>query len=331
MRMNDRSRLGCTMLCLLCKLTRASKMLHWTIRSSDLEATLNFTTQVLGMRVLRHEENDSPCPIRCNGAFDTWWSKTLVGYGPEDQAYALEVIYNYGVDHYTRGNGLERFELSLPNIKLSLAEAMARGFFTEEIKGGALSITGPDGYVFHLRNQTDPNRDPFDAVVINAKEPMAVAAWYMLMFSMQVHHDIDLDYKFHRYPEHTNGLSFKGQNSVKLIVEPVAEAPTPSVWDGRGAIGAPGNHIKSINIKLNLDDPTQIMHPLQELEEKLGTLYIIVMQDPTGQELALVSIETFDSSVREATNYIGPDWQLRQVLHQRALETLEAKRNKDEI
>jgi catechol 2,3-dioxygenase-like lactoylglutathione lyase family enzyme len=64
---------------------------HWVIRTSDLEKTLNFTSSVLGMRVLRHEENDKPCPITCNGDSPTAWSKTMVGYATEDQAYALEV------------------------------------------------------------------------------------------------------------------------------------------------------------------------------------------------------------------------------------------------
>ena len=40
------------------------------------------------MKVLRHEENDEPCPLTCNGVFDTPWSKTMVGYGPEDTSYA---------------------------------------------------------------------------------------------------------------------------------------------------------------------------------------------------------------------------------------------------
>ena len=60
---------------------------HWVIRTSKLEATLDFLKQVLGMRVLRHEENDEPCPITCNGDSPTAWSKTMVGYETEDKAW----------------------------------------------------------------------------------------------------------------------------------------------------------------------------------------------------------------------------------------------------
>ena len=36
-----------------------------------------------------------------------------------------------------------------------------------------------------------------------------------------------------------------------------------------------------------------------------------VLRDPAGYEMCLVSVETFDPAVREATNYVGPDWSVR--------------------
>ena len=71
----------------------AQRLLHWVIRVSSLEDTVGFATEVLGMKVLRHEENAEPCPLTCNGVFDTPWSKTMVGYGPEDGSYALELTF----------------------------------------------------------------------------------------------------------------------------------------------------------------------------------------------------------------------------------------------
>ena len=46
------------------KTASSQRALNWAIRVSDLEATLNFTNSVLGMKTLRHEENDKPCPIK---------------------------------------------------------------------------------------------------------------------------------------------------------------------------------------------------------------------------------------------------------------------------
>lgn len=42
----------------------------------------------------------------CNGPYDGKWSKTMVGYGPEDRNFVLELAYNYGVKAYAYGNGL---------------------------------------------------------------------------------------------------------------------------------------------------------------------------------------------------------------------------------
>ena len=45
--------------------TRPGPAAHYVIRTSDLNATLSFTSAVLGLRVLRHEENPEACPITC--------------------------------------------------------------------------------------------------------------------------------------------------------------------------------------------------------------------------------------------------------------------------
>ena len=61
--------------------------------------------------MLRHEENPAACPITCNGDYPVPWSKTMVGSKPENEAYALEITYNYGVEGYSRGTGLSSFEV----------------------------------------------------------------------------------------------------------------------------------------------------------------------------------------------------------------------------
>ena len=108
-----------------------SRVLHWVIRVTSLEDTVSFATDVMGMKVLRHEENDEPCPLTCNGLYDTPWSKTMVGYGPEDTNYALELTYNYGITSYARGEGLKRFVFSIEGAAVVLERARARGLIVE--------------------------------------------------------------------------------------------------------------------------------------------------------------------------------------------------------
>ena len=51
---------------------------------SDCNVTDCLLKDLLGMKVLRHEEFDSGCPATCNGPYNNLWSKTMIGYGPED-------------------------------------------------------------------------------------------------------------------------------------------------------------------------------------------------------------------------------------------------------
>jgi hypothetical protein len=40
-----------------------------------------------------------------NGAFARPWSKTMVGYGPEDEEFVFELTFNYGIVKYEQGHG----------------------------------------------------------------------------------------------------------------------------------------------------------------------------------------------------------------------------------
>lgn len=75
--------------------------LHWVFKIGDLKQTLDFYEGSFGMHVHRHEEFASGCEATCNGPYGGSWSKTMVGYGQEDENYALELTANvrsYGVD-----------------------------------------------------------------------------------------------------------------------------------------------------------------------------------------------------------------------------------------
>ena len=39
--------------------------------------------------------------------YDGKWSKTMVGYGAEDDHFAVELTYNYGIKAYEKGNDFQ--------------------------------------------------------------------------------------------------------------------------------------------------------------------------------------------------------------------------------
>ncbi|PIO71789.1 hypothetical protein TELCIR_06303 [Teladorsagia circumcincta] len=56
------------------------------------------------MKVLRHEEFEEGCKAECNGPYNGKWSKTMVGYGSEDDHFVIELTYNYEIGSYRLGN-----------------------------------------------------------------------------------------------------------------------------------------------------------------------------------------------------------------------------------
>ena len=73
-----------------------ARALHWVFKVGDRTAEVGFLRDTLGMRVLRHEEFAEGCAAACNGPYAGRWSKTMVGFGPEDSHFVLELTYNYG-------------------------------------------------------------------------------------------------------------------------------------------------------------------------------------------------------------------------------------------
>lgn len=49
---------------------RPCRPLHWVFKVGDLEATVDFYTEIFGFKVQRHEEFDKGCEATCNGQMD---------------------------------------------------------------------------------------------------------------------------------------------------------------------------------------------------------------------------------------------------------------------
>jgi len=79
--------------------------LHTMIRVKDLDESVRFYTELLGMKELRR--NDVP---------DGKYTLAFVGYGDEKAHTVLELTYNYGVDEYEQGTAFGHLALGVPDI-----------------------------------------------------------------------------------------------------------------------------------------------------------------------------------------------------------------------
>ncbi|HIK53625.1 MAG TPA: lactoylglutathione lyase [Synechococcales cyanobacterium M55_K2018_004] len=122
------------------------RMLHTMLRVGNLEESLKFYCDVLGMKLLRRKDYPS-------GEF----TLAFVGYGDESDHTVLELTYNWGTDHYDLGNGYGHIALGVDDIYATCEEIKRRGGkVTREpgpMKHGSTVIAfveDPDGYKVEL-------------------------------------------------------------------------------------------------------------------------------------------------------------------------------------
>jgi lactoylglutathione lyase len=92
------------------------RILHTMLRVGDLERSLRFYTEVLGMRLLRRR--DYP-----EGKF----TLAFVGYGDEADTAVLELTYNWGVDKYELGTGYGHVAVAVDDAYKACEEVKRRG------------------------------------------------------------------------------------------------------------------------------------------------------------------------------------------------------------
>ena len=92
------------------------RILHTMLRVGDLERSLRFYTEVLGMRLLRR--NDYP-----EGKF----TLAFVGYGDETDTAVLELTHNWGVDKYELGSAYGHIAIAVDDAYKACEEVKRRG------------------------------------------------------------------------------------------------------------------------------------------------------------------------------------------------------------
>ena len=123
------------------------QFLHTMLRVGNLQRSIDFYTQVLGMELLRTSENPQ-----------YQYSLAFLGFGGGNPAQAeLELTYNWGTDHYDLGTAYGHIALGVPDVHAACDKIKASGGnVTREagpVKGGTTVIafvTDPDGYKIEL-------------------------------------------------------------------------------------------------------------------------------------------------------------------------------------
>mgnify|MGYP002683031697 FL=1 len=126
------------------------RFLHTMLRVGNLQRSIDFYTQVMGMRLLRTTERP-----------EQQYSLAFVGYGNNPEHAEIELTYNHGVASYELGTAFGHMALGVPDVHAMCDNIRAKvsqygGQITREpgaVKGGSTVIafvTDPDGYKIEL-------------------------------------------------------------------------------------------------------------------------------------------------------------------------------------
>jgi lactoylglutathione lyase len=118
------------------------RILHTMLRVGDLQRSVRFYTEVLGMKLLRTTERP-----------EQKYSLAFVGFDTEERSAVIELTYNYGVECYEMGGAFGHIAIGVPDVAGACAKVRgAGGKVTREpgpVKGGGSVIAfveDPDGY-----------------------------------------------------------------------------------------------------------------------------------------------------------------------------------------
>lgn len=122
------------------------RLLHTMLRVTNLEKSIAFYTEVLGMTLLRRK--DYP-----GGKF----TLAFLGYGPESEHTALELTHNWEVDSYELGSAYGHIAIEVPDVYEACNALAARGGNIVRpagpMKNGSTILAfveDPDGYKVEL-------------------------------------------------------------------------------------------------------------------------------------------------------------------------------------
>ena len=126
------------------------RLLHTMLRVGNLQRSIDFYTQVLGMQLLRTTRRP-----------EQQYDLAFLGYGHNPEHAEIELTYNYGVERYELGTAYGHIAIGVPDVAATCSAVREKaqslgGAITREpapVKAGTTVIafiTDPDGYKIEL-------------------------------------------------------------------------------------------------------------------------------------------------------------------------------------
>ncbi|XP_021745480.1 putative lactoylglutathione lyase [Chenopodium quinoa] len=258
------------------------RLLHAVYRVGDLDKTIKFYTECLGMKLLR--KRDIP---------EEKYSNAFLGYGPEESHFTVELTYNYGVDKYDIGAGFGHFGVAVEDVAKTVDLVKAKGGKVTREPGPAKGessiiafIEDPDGYKFELLERAS-TLDPLCKVMLRVGDINRAISFYKKAYGMELFRKMD-------FPEHkyTTAIMGYGPENNNAVLELTYNYGVKEYDKGNGyaqiAIGTDNVYKTAEAVKLNGGKIVLDPGPLPGLNTKITTCL-----DPDGWKTVFVDNKDF--------------------------------------
>ncbi|XP_052074904.1 glyoxalase domain-containing protein 4-like isoform X1 [Mytilus californianus] len=253
------------------------RALHFVFKVGNRTKTADFYRDILGMKFLRHEEFEKGCEAACNGPYDGKWSKSMVGYGPEDSHFVVELTYNYGIGAYKLGNDFRGITIHSKDI-IRNANKLNYPVVTD---GESQILTSPDGYKFIVMER-ETEGDPVKKVTLSSSDLDKSVDYWTRLCGMKV---FSQDNK-------TAVLGYD-DNQCKLELYEIGTDVDHASAFGRIAFACPGIELPDIQSKMKEENQTILTDLISLDTPGKATVQVVIVADPDGHEICFVGDEGF--------------------------------------
>ncbi|XP_046891716.1 glyoxalase domain-containing protein 4 isoform X1 [Hypomesus transpacificus] len=257
------------------------RALHFVFKVGDRGKTATFYRDVLGMKILRHEEFKEGCKATCNGPYDGRWSKTMIGFGAEEDHFVAELTYNYGVGEYRLGNDF--LGLTLQSSQ-AVSNAKRLGWPLSEVGEDLYLAEAPGGYHFYLVDKEQPPNDPVQKVCLAVSDLERSTHYWSSLLGMQV---------MERNEEKKTVLLGFGDSQCKLELNDIGGKVDHGTAFGRIAFSCPRKQLTDIEALMKKENQ-KILTPLVSLDTPgKATVEVVILADLDDHEICFVGDEAF--------------------------------------
>lgn len=273
------------------------RLLHITLKITDRLATKNFVCNILGMKILRHEEMGSGCSAQCNGDFQSPWSKTMAGFGHENSFFALELNYNYDVQGYVYGNDFSSITIYSRQAVSNARQFLDKNFLVAD-NGNSVTVSSPDGHRFILIDEdVYPGDDPVRVLSLNVSNLKKSTDYYTRLLKMKINEKETNDNKVRLYYGLTTDKQAQVRSKSGFLLDKETQLEliglNQPIERGTGYLRTanccPKNDVELIKQMIENEGHTILIQPTE-----LGGLLdlnkekVVILQDPDGHEVRFI-------------------------------------------